>query len=99
MPTFKYDDEELESLKESIEYDVRLAKQHMDNLEEFFKSRLAYVIENTLKYIELSDFLDHIVKNDENIIYSELREMILSIFGEINSECVVLLNANRSAKK
>ena len=75
------------------------AQKHIDNLEEFFKSRLAYVIENTLKHIELNDFLDHIVKHDENIIFEELREMIISIFNEIKGECVVLQNANRSAQK
>lgn len=38
---------------------------YIDNVEEFFKSRIDYVIENILKYIELNEFLDHIVeKND-----------------------------------
>jgi len=43
---------------------------HIDNVEEFFKSRTDYVIENILKYIELNEFLDHIVeKNDKDIRY------------------------------
>lgn len=40
---------------------------YIASVNEFFKSRIAYTIENTLKYIELSDFLDHIVRHDENI--------------------------------
>lgn len=70
-----------------------------EKMEEFFKDRIAYVIENTLKYIDLSDFLDHIVRHDSDIQYKELSDMINSIFGEISGECLVLLNANRSAKR
>jgi len=65
----------------------------------FFKSRIDSVIENILKYIELDDFLNHIVKKDENLKYEELTNMIHSIFSEKNSECVVLVNANKSAKQ
>jgi hypothetical protein len=66
-------------------------------MEEFFKSRIDFVIENTLKYIELEEFLKHMVRNDENIKYSELSDMICSIFNEVNSESVVLINAYRAA--
>ena len=66
-------------------------------MEEFFKSRIDFVIENTLKYIELEVFLKHMVRNDENIKYSELSDMICSIFNEVNSESVVLINAYRAA--
>lgn len=68
------------------------------NMEEFFKSRIDFVIENTLKYIELEEFLKHMVRNDENIKYSELGDMIGSIFAEVNSESVVLTNAYRAAQ-
>lgn len=72
---------------------------YIESVSEFFKSRIAYTIENTLKYIELSDFLDHIVRHDENIQFTELRDMIFSIFTETSSECLVLTNANRSANQ
>ena len=68
-------------------------------MEEFFKSRIDFVIENTLKYIELEEFLKHMVRNDENIKYSELSDMICSIFNEVNSESVVLINAYRAAQQ
>lgn len=71
---------------------------HIRNVEMFFKSRIDSVIENILKYIELDDFLNHIVKKDENLKYEELTNMIHSIFSEKTSECVVLANANKSAK-
>lgn len=74
-------------------------ENYIRNMEEFFKSRIDFVIENTLKYIELEEFLKHMVRNDENIKYSELSDMISSIFLEVNSECVVLTNANRSAQQ
>jgi hypothetical protein len=70
----------------------------IQNMEEFFKSRIDFVIENTLKYIELEEFLKHMVRNDEHIMYSELSDMISSIFTEVNSESIVLTNANRSAQ-
>jgi len=65
----------------------------------FYKSRLDSIIENTLKYIELDEFLKHMVRYDENLKYEELTNMIHSIFSEKNSECVVLMNANKSAKQ
>ena len=68
-------------------------------MEEFFKSRIDFVIENTLKYIELEEFLKHMVRNDENIKYSELSDMICSIFNEVNGESVVLINAYRAAQQ
>jgi hypothetical protein len=68
-------------------------------LEKFFKSRVDYVIENTLKYIELKDLLDHIVKHDEEIKFHELSDMIGSIFRENSSDIVVLINAYRTANK
>ena len=40
------------------------------NISEFFKSRIAYTIEDTLKFIELSDFFDHIVRHDSHIEFS-----------------------------
>lgn len=68
-------------------------------MEKFFKSRVDYVIENTLKYIELKDLLDHIVKHDEEIKFHELSDMIGSIFRENSSDIVVLINAYRTANK
>ena len=50
---------------------------YIENLEEFFKSRIDYVIENILKYIELDDFLNHIVLNNDTAIkYQELSVLI-----------------------
>ena len=72
---------------------------HITNLEDFFKSRITYVIENTLKHIELEEFLDHIVQNNNNIQFIEFRDLIMSIFGETAIEFTVLLNANRSANQ
>lgn len=57
------------------------------------------MIENTLKHIELNEFLDHIVKNEENIRFKELKDMIISIFTETAIEFTVLINANRSANQ
>lgn len=73
---------------------------YIDNVEEFFKSRIDYVIENILQYIELNEFLDHIVeKNDKDIKYSELSVLIQSIFTETSNEHVVVGYAYNSAKK
>lgn len=44
-------------------------------------------------------FLDHLARYDENIKIKDLREMIKAVFIEVNDECVVLMNANRSARK
>ena len=74
-------------------------KKVKDCLNEFLKSRLSYVVEKTLKHIELSVFLDHIVLMEHDIYFQEFREMILSIFGETALEITVLLNANRSANR
>ena len=63
------------------------------------KSRLTYVIESTLEFIQLRDFLDHIVKNDEDIRYKELSDMIMTIFGEVSNDCLVLQKANLGAQK
>lgn len=66
-------------------------------MEEFFKSRITYIIESTLKHIELNDFLNHIVRNNESIIFKELKDMIMSIFSETAIEFEMLKSANRSA--
>jgi hypothetical protein len=76
-----------------------LYEKYIVNMEKFFKSRIDFVIENTLKYIELEEFLKHMVRNDGNIKFNELSDMISSIFVEVNSECIVLTNANRSAQQ
>jgi hypothetical protein len=59
---------------------------YIKSMEVFFKSRIDFVIEHTLKYIELEEFLKHMVRNDENIKYNELSETIVPIFAEVNSE-------------
>lgn len=69
------------------------------NLEMFFRSRIAYIIEQTLKHIELSEFLDHMVNKDHEILFKELRDMIVTIFSETSIENQVLMNANRSANQ
>lgn len=43
--------------------------------------------------------MDHIVKNDEDIRYKELRDMIMTIFGEVANDSLVLQKANRGAQK
>ena len=40
---------------------------HIANMTEFLQSRISYIIESTLKKIELSDFLDHIVHENKDI--------------------------------
>lgn len=72
---------------------------HTANVDEFFKSRIAFAVEQTLKHIELEEFLDHIVTNDQEIMFKELRDMILLIFGETANEHAVLLNATRTANQ
>jgi len=74
-------------------------EQHIENFEEFFKSRLNFVIESSLNHIELKVFLDRLVGHDENIKFAELGEMIRTIFSEVSSESLVLFNANRTARK
>lgn len=56
-------------------------------------------MEQTLKHIELEEFLDHIVAHDGEIMFKELRDMILLIFGETANEHAVLLNATRTANQ
>ena len=73
--------------------------QHISNFEEFFKSRLNFVIESSLNHIELKVFLDRLVGHDQNIKFAELGEMISTIFSEVSSESLVLLNANRTARR
>lgn len=43
--------------------------------------------------------MDHIVKNDEDIRYKELSDMIMTIFGEVSNDCLVLHKANLGAQK
>ena len=70
------------------------------NLEEFFKSRIDYVIEKLLNYIELDEFLDHIVeKNDKSIKYAQLSYIIKSIFKETVNEHLVTSYAYNGALK
>jgi len=45
------------------------------------------------------DFLDHIVRNEGDIKFQELKTMITSIFTEVGNEFTVLINANRSANQ
>jgi len=54
------------------------------------------MVETTLKYLELDEFLEHIVKHDELLAFSELKQIIFSIFQEYYGENVVLENAIRS---
>jgi hypothetical protein len=72
---------------------------HSRNLEVFFKSRVAYVVERTLKHIGPEEFLDHVAANDDDIMFKELRDMILLIFSETSNEHAVLLHACRSANQ
>ena len=46
--------------------------EHIENVNQFFKSRMSFIIENTLKYIEFESFLDHIVRHDASILFVEL---------------------------
>lgn len=46
----------------------------------------------------MGKFLDHLATYDENIKFSDLKEMIHALFAEVNDERVVLDNAYRSAK-
>lgn len=59
---------------------------YIESISEFFRSRIGYAIEHTLKYIEFGEFLDHIVDHDGDIEFVELEEMILSIFTEASAE-------------
>ena len=57
--------------------------------EHFYKQRLDFVIERSLNEIELKAFLDHIVKHDEGIRFTELSDMIRTIFKEASTELIV----------
>ena len=72
---------------------------HLKNFEEFFSSRLNFVIETSLNHIELSVLLERIVGHDSNLRFNELSEMIETIFGEVRSDSLVLFNANRTAQR
>lgn len=73
--------------------------QYILNLQQFFKSRIAYTIENTLKHIEFEDFLDHIVKNNNRIQFKELQDMINAIFSETTLEFSMLKHAKHCANQ
>jgi hypothetical protein len=47
----------------------------------------------------MNDFLDHIVRNESDIMFIVLNTMITSIFAETSIEFTVLVNANRSANQ
>lgn len=68
--------------------------EHIDDVNLFFKSRISFMIENTLKYIEFDSFLDHMVRHDASILFVELQDMIYHIYTETVRECQVLKNAN-----
>lgn len=68
--------------------------EHIDDVNLFFKSRISFMIENTLKYIEFASFLDHMVRHDASILFVELQDMIYHIYTETVRECQVLKNAN-----
>lgn len=76
-------DEDKKAEKEAV---LKKYNRHIKSLDEFFKSRIAYAIEHTLKWIELDKFLAHIVGHDEDIEFNELKDMIISIFTEVSSE-------------
>lgn len=70
---------------------------HARNVEEFYRSRIAFVVERTLKHIGPEEFLDHVAASDGEIMFKELRDMILLIFSETSNEHAVLVHACRSA--
>ena len=47
--------------QEDIEEARKKYDEHISNLEEFFKSRIQFIIEHLLKHIELEQFFDHII--------------------------------------
>lgn len=55
------------------------------------------MVERTLKHIDPEEFLNHVSANDDEIMFKELRDMILLIFAETSNEHAVLIHAMRSA--
>lgn len=73
-------------------------QNHIKNFEDFFQSRLNFVIEQSLNHIELKVFLDRVVGHDQDLRFAELSEMIQNIFTEVRSEAQVLYNAYKTAQ-
>ena len=46
---------------------------HVTRLRDFFNSRIIFIVETTLEHIELDEFLEHIVKLDDYLSFSELK--------------------------
>ena len=72
-------------------------QNHLKNFEDFFHSRLNFVIDQSLNHIEMNVFLDRVVGHDEDLKFSELSEMIINIFREANHEELVYVNAYLTA--
>jgi len=68
-------------------------------LDQFIQSRIDYVIENTLGYVELDIFLDHMNEKNKNTKIHELNDLFESIFNEKKSEFTTVSYAYLSAKK
>ena len=81
-----------------IKSNQELYQGHIQNFEEFFKSRLNFVIETSLNHIELKVLLERIVGHDKDMRFSDLSEMLLTIFGEVRSEAHVLYKAYSTAR-
>ena len=65
--------------------------------EEYMKPRIDFVIENTLHFVEMTDFFQHMVRNNENIQLSELSGFIHTIFEQYSDEEMLLDKAHTSA--
>ena len=59
-------------------------------LDQFIQSRIDYVIENTLGYVELDIFLDHMNEKNKNTKIHELNDLFESIFKHHDLETVKL---------
>ena len=89
--------EEITSLDDQAEEKAKYEKC-IKVLDQFLQSRIDYVIENTLAYVELDMFLDHINQKVKNTKIHELHDLFESIFSERKSEFIVASHAYKSAK-
>ena len=66
---------------------------------EFIKQRMVVFLQALVENLEFKECLDYIAKNQEGILYSELKDLVREIFNNYKSEESVILNANAAIYK
>eukprot|EP00347_Sterkiella_histriomuscorum_P024298 403331615 len=72
---------------------------HKKYCREFFQQRLNIFADALIRKIPFRNFLNHLLSRNKDLEFQEYQDIILQLFGQANSECLILQNANNSIYK